>query len=118
MYSNRKYSRGPRERTLEEVAEAEDLRMVISAALRMSPVDEQALRRGVWTYVSSELSVGTSPDAVLRRLSTIVQASIASSPARDVIARRVLQWSVEAYFGHLGGERYSGIGATAERCPA
>ena len=116
---SRRYSGGARERTLEEVAEAEDLRLVISAALRATPVDEQALRRGVWTYVSSELSVGTFHDAVLRRLSTIGAASIAPGPAREVLTRRVLQWSVEAYFGHLGGEPYSGIGrVTAERCPA
>ena len=104
----RRISRGPRERTLEEVAEAEDLRSVIGAALATTPVDEQSLRRGVWTYVSSELAIGTLPNDVIRRLTTLVEASIAPCAAREGHLRRVLLWCVEAYFGFLGGEPYSG----------
>ena len=104
---SRKYASGPRERTLEEVAEAEDLRSVISAALAASPFDEQSLRRGVWTYVTAELSVGTFPNDVIQRVRTIVEASSPPSAAREGVLRHVLLWCVEAYFGHLGGEPYS-----------
>ena len=101
---HRKHSKGPSERTLEEVAEAEDLRSVIAAALATTPVDEQSLRRGVWTYVSCERDMGMSPGDVMTRLTSIVEASSAPCPARDVVMRQVMVWCVEAYFGHLGGE--------------
>ena len=105
---NRGPSGGPRERTLEEVAEAEDLLSVIAAALEATPIDEQSLRRGVWTYVSSELGIGTLAVAVMERLTTIVEDSSPPCPARDLVMHRVLLWCVEAYFDHLGGEPYDG----------
>ena len=106
-----KHARGPRERTLEELAEAEDLRSVIAAALAATPVDEQSLRRGVWTYVSCEREVGMSPGDVMTRLTSIVEASSAPSPARDAVMHQVMVWCVEAYFGHLGGEPCGAVGA-------
>ena len=54
----------PRALSLEELVDAQDLRSVIAAALAASPVDERALRRGVWTYVIAERVVGTPPGGV------------------------------------------------------
>jgi hypothetical protein len=96
----------PRELNLEQLVDAHDLRAVIAAALAASPVDERALRRGVWTYVVAERVVGTPPGYVIMSLTQIVDASgIMPDSRRQTLTRRVILWCVEAYFGHLGGER-------------
>lgn len=95
----------PAERSPAELADAEDLRSVISAALAATPVDEQSLRRGVWTYVGAERQAGVSPGHVIVALTDLVDAAgIAPAAARETLMRRVILWCVEAYFGHLGGE--------------
>jgi len=95
----------PAYRSIEEVADAHDLRAVISAALAATPVDEQSLRRGVWTYVSAERNAGTSPGHVIMALTDLVEyADLAQQQLRQELLRRVILWSVEAYFGHLGGD--------------
>jgi hypothetical protein len=92
------------DRNVAELADAHDLRSVISAALSAQPVDEQSLRRGVWTYVVSERHAGTSPGPVIAALSELVEAAdIPLVTTRQQLTRRVILWSVEAYFGHLGG---------------
>ena len=96
---------GPRELSLEEVEDAHDLRSVIATALAATPVDEESLRHGVWTYVSVERDVGTSPGRVIVTLTELVEAApLAPRTARDELMRRVILWCVEAYFGHLGGD--------------
>ena len=95
----------PRELNLEQLVDAHDLRAVIAAALAASPVDERALRRGVWTYVVAERIVGTPPGYVIVALTQIVDASgVVPDSRRQTLTRRVILWCVEAYFGHLGGE--------------
>jgi hypothetical protein len=85
---------------------------VIAAALAATPVDEQSLRRGVWTFVGAERDLGTSPGYVIVALTDLVEAShIASPPTRRSVMRQVILWCVEAYFGHLGGEA---VGASAD----
>src|SRR5207244_1617799 len=37
-----------------QLADAEELRSVIVTALAATPIDEEALRRGVWTFVGTE----------------------------------------------------------------
>ena len=94
-----------RELSLEELEDAQDLRAVISAALATVPVDEESLRRGVWTYVRAERDVGTSPGFVIVALTELVDAStIDQVSVRQFVTRQVILWCVEAYFGYLGGE--------------
>lgn len=93
------------ERTVEELADAEDLRAVIEKALGENPPDEQMLRRGVWSYVNLERHAGTSPGRVIVRLTTMVEdAGLEPLAVRHSLLRRVILWCVEAYFGHLGGD--------------
>jgi len=94
-----------RELSLEELEDAQDLRAVISAALATVPVDEESLRRGVWTYVRAERDVGTSPGFVIVALTELVDvSSIDQVSVRQFVTRQVILWCVEAYFGYLGGE--------------
>jgi hypothetical protein len=105
---------GSRELSLEEVEDALDLRSVIATSLATTPVDDQALRRGVWTYVCAERDLGTRPGSVIITLTEMVESStIAPRSVRDDVMRRVILWCVEAYFGHLGGEGV-GLCATAD----
>ncbi|HKW12132.1 MAG TPA: hypothetical protein VJO33_17220 [Gemmatimonadaceae bacterium] len=91
--------------SFEQLADAQDLRSVISAALAKSPVDERSLRRGVWTYVGAERDLGSSPAQVIVALTQLVDAStVAPHAARQEMTRIMILWCVEAYFGHLGGE--------------
>ena len=101
---NRPMSDTALERSLEELIDAQDLRSVIVAALAARPVYEQALRRGVWTYVRAEQSAGVSPGHVILALTTLVDAAdITPVSVRRALTHRVVLWCVEAYFGHLGG---------------
>ena len=90
---------------MEEVEDAQDLRSVIAAALAATPVDEESLRRGVWTFVGAERDVGARPGGVIVTLTELVEAAkMAPQTDRDELIRRVILWCVEAYFGRLGGE--------------
>lgn len=92
-------------RTLAQHHDARDLRSVIVDALAAEPVDEQALRDGVWTYVRAERGVGVAPGLVILALTEMVEASpIPAGLARLARTRDVILWCVEAYFGHLGGD--------------
>jgi hypothetical protein len=92
-------------RSIEEVADAQDLRAVISAAVATTPIDEQALRHGVWTYVGAERHAGAAPGHVIMALTDMVEDARIDPPSvRQELLRRVILWSVEAYFGHLGGD--------------
>lgn len=92
-------------RTVAQLQSARDLRAVIVAALTASPLDEQALRDGVWTYVRGEREVGVAPGVVILALTEMVEA--AKLVPKDIALQRtreVILWCVEAYFGHLGGD--------------
>jgi hypothetical protein len=91
-------------RTLSQHLDARDLRAVIVEALAAAPVDEQALRDGVWTYVRGERQVGVAPGVVILALTDMVErAKIVPDAARDARTREVILWCVEAYFGQRGG---------------
>lgn len=91
-------------RTLDQHLDARDLRAVIVEALAAAPVDEQALRDGVWTYVRGERDVGVAPGVVILALTDMVQrAKLVPDAARDAWTRQVILWCVEAYFGQRGG---------------
>ena len=92
-------------RTFAQAEDTSDLEAVIATALKASPIDITALRRGVWTYVGEERHVGTSPGRVILDLTRLIDASVRSSAMeRAAITQRVILWCVEAYFGQLGGE--------------
>lgn len=96
---------GPaRELTLEEIEDAQDLRSVIATALASTVVDQDALRKAVWTYVGAKRDVDARPGAIIVTLTELVEASPVTRAERDDLTRRVIVWCVEAYFGHLGGE--------------
>jgi hypothetical protein len=94
----------PGARGAAELADAADLRLVIAAALAASPVDEDGLRRGIWTFVGTERNAGASPGQVIMALTDIVgEAGLTPVALQQARLRRVILWCVEAYFGHLGG---------------
>src|SRR5258707_14703702 len=87
-------------RTPAELADAQDLRSVISTALVASPIDEHSLRCGVWTYVGVERRLGTPPGGVITALTELVDvAGIAPPSLHQALMRRVILWCVEGYFG-------------------
>lgn len=95
----------PFSRTPDELIDAADLRAAISEALNASPIDDEALRRAVWTFVGTERHAGTTPGHVIIALTELMtQAQITSIAERQAATRRVILWCVEAYFGHLGGD--------------
>jgi len=105
-------SAAPQPRSLEALADAADLRSVMTAALAARPVDESALRRGVWTYVGGERAAGVSPGHVIMALTQVLEdANLQPHEERLAIPRRVILWCVEAYFGHLGGDVVGSAGS-------
>jgi len=91
-------------RTLAQHRDAHDLRGAIVQALAAAPIDEQALRDAVWTYVRGEREVGVAPGVVILALTDMVErAKIVPDAARDARTREVILWCVEAYFGQRGG---------------
>ena len=92
-------------RTVDDLADAKDLRSVITTALAGAPIDEHALRCAVWSFVGTERRAGVPPAVVIVRLTGLVDnANIVPTPARLALTRRVILWCVEEYFGHLGGD--------------
>jgi hypothetical protein len=101
---DKSYDAPPADRTFAALADAHDLRSAITAALTAQPTDEQSLRCAVWTYVGAERDAGMPPGRVIAALSDLVEAAVSQSRSRGRdLTRRVILWSVEAYFGHLGG---------------
>lgn len=91
-------------RTLAQHHDAGDLRSRIDEVLSAAPIDEQALRDSVWTYVRGEREVGVAPALVILALTDMVErANVRPEIARIVWTREMILWCVEAYFGQLGG---------------
>lgn len=92
-------------RSVEDLADAKDLRSAIAAALAKAPIDDHALRCAVWSFVGTERRAGVPPALVITRLTGLIDnADIASTSARQMLTRRVILCCVEEYFGHLGGD--------------
>jgi len=91
-------------RSVDDLADARDLRAVISTALAAAPIDEHSLRCAVWSFVGTERRAGVPPALVIVRLTGLVDVSnIAPVSARLALTRQMILWCVEEYFGHLGG---------------
>ncbi len=97
--------RTPVLRSVEDLADAKQLRSAITAVLDRTPLDEAALRCAVWSFVGTERRAGVPPALVITRLTGLIDAS-SSMPTSVQLAltRRVILWCVEEYFGRLGGD--------------
>jgi hypothetical protein len=92
-------------RSVADLVDVADLRSVISAALTTSPVNEEMLRRGIWTLVGVERDAGASAGDVVTELTNLLNAArIRPLALRQRRLHQVILWCVEAYFGHLGGD--------------
>jgi hypothetical protein len=92
-------------RSVEDLADAKELRSVISDALASTPVDDQALRCAVWSFVGVERRAGVPPALVIARLTSLVDAAnITPAATHLAITKSIILWCVEEYFGHLGGD--------------
>ena len=92
-------------RTVAQFNDAVDFRSVIVDGLTAAPVDERALRDGVWTFVRAEREIGVAPGLVILALTEMVEAAkLVPHETAQKRTRQVILWCVEAYFGHLGGD--------------
>src|SRR5437016_3351426 len=92
-------------RSVEDLAEAKDLRSAISVALTAAPIDERTLRCAVWSFVGAERRARVPPGQVIGRLIRLIDAaSVLPVSTRHGLTRQVILWCVEEYFGHLGGD--------------
>ncbi|HWJ13735.1 MAG TPA: hypothetical protein VNS10_08315 [Gemmatimonadaceae bacterium] len=71
----------------------------ISEALAAQPIEDSMLRRGVVAFVGEERHAGTSPGRVILTLTKLIEHARVSRAERHALMRRVILWSVEAYFG-------------------
>ena len=95
-------------RTVEDLADAKELRSVIPAALAEAPMNEHTLRCAVWNFVGIERRAGVAPALVITRLTDLIDDAVAIPlAARLALTRRVILWCVEEYFGHLGGDPFA-----------
>lgn len=100
-----------------EQVELQELRTQICEVLA-SGIDEQSLRRAVWTYVGAERQAGTSLGHTIIVLTELVdQANIAPMSVRQALTRQVTLWSVERYFSYLGDTVFSAGGKPASDAP-
>ena len=103
-------------RSIEDLADAKELRAVISAALAETPINVNTVRCAVWSFVGTERRAGVPPALVISRLTTLIDdANIVPMAVRFALTRSVILWCVEEYFGHLGGDALS---MAAARGPA
>jgi hypothetical protein len=92
-------------RSVEDLADAKELRDVISAALADNPIDDHRVRCAVWSFVGTERRAGVPPSLIITRLTHLIDnANIVPMSARLALTRDVILWCVEEYFGHLGGD--------------
>lgn len=92
-------------RTLAQHLDARDLRAAIVEALASADVGQQALRDAVWTYVRAERDIGVAPAVVILSLTDMVERARIAPEVRPTRTRDLILWCVEAFFGHLGGDR-------------
>jgi hypothetical protein len=92
-------------RSVEDLADAKDLRSAISAALTDAPINEHSLRCAVWSFVGTERRADVPAAEVISRLAALIDdVNITPISARHALMRQVILWCVEEYFGHLGGD--------------
>jgi hypothetical protein len=105
-------------RSVEDLADAKELRSVISVLLKRTPVDEEALRCAVWSFVGNERGAGVPPALVITRLTDLIDDAVVPMSSRLSLTRRVILWCVEEYFGCLGGNPLGAAMVSGESPPA
>jgi hypothetical protein len=94
-------------RSVEDLADAKDLRAMIAQKLCDTPINEPALRAAVWNFVGNERRAEVPAAEVISRLTALIDdAGIGPHPVYQALQRRVILWCVEEYFGHLGGNPF------------
>lgn len=92
-------------RSVEDLADAKQLRSVIATILASTPIDTHALRCAVSSFVAGERTATVPPALVITRLTGLVDdATVVPLSSRAELTRRVILWCVEEYFGDLGGD--------------
>lgn len=92
-------------RSVEDLADAKELRAAIAATLGKTPLDEQTLRCAVWNFVETEHRANVPAALIITRLTGLIDdANIVPMSARLRLTRHAILWCVEEYFGHLGGD--------------
>ena len=92
-------------RTVEDLADAKQLRSVIATILANAPIDGHALRCAVSIFVAGERTATVPPALVITRLTGLVDdAAGVPLAVRAELTRQVILWCVEEYFGDLGGD--------------
>jgi hypothetical protein len=92
-------------RSVEDLADAKQLRSAIAAVLERTPIDEAALRCAVWNFAGTERRAGVPPALIITRLTALIDAArIVPIAAQLALTRRAILWCVEEYFGRLGGD--------------
>jgi hypothetical protein len=95
----------PADRSAASLEEARELRAAIQEALDTPHRDERLLREAVWTFVGFERDAGVPPGRIIIAITGLVESARTVALAdRAPLLRRVILWSVEAFFGHLGGD--------------
>lgn len=108
-------------RSVEDLADAKDLRSAIAGVLAETPINEHRLRCAVWSFVGTERQANVPPALVITRLTHLVDSVPALSlSSRHALTRSVILWCVEEYFGHLGGDALAvdhALDAHTRSCP-
>lgn len=92
-------------RTVEDLADAKQLRSVITTILAGTPIDGHALRCAVSIFVVGERTATVPPALVITRLIGLVDdATGVSVRLRAELTRQVILWCVEDYFRDVGGD--------------
>lgn len=109
----------PDGRSAPERADAEDLRAVIVRALVATPIDDDALRRGIWSFVGNERNAGGPAGQVIIALTDVVgEAGLTPASVHHARLSQVISWCVEAYGGHPGDPARPTAGAPSLPRPA
>ena len=92
-------------RTVEDLADAKQLRSVIASILGNTPIDGHALRGAVSIFVAGERTAAVPPALVITRLTGLVDDATGVPLAlRAELTRQVILWCVEEYFRDLSGD--------------
>lgn len=92
-------------RSVEDLADAKQLRSVIASILANTPIDSYALRCAVSSFVAGERTASVPPALVITRLTGLVDdAKVVPLSSRAELTRQVILWCVEEYFRDVGGD--------------